>query len=413
LSALGLMPQLRLLGNALSAIAMLIALVLAWRVLSDGMNALQGGGLAAFWVRPPASAATATPEESEAAWRAQLAQYPVDYKALVMLGRELERQGRIADARAAMDEALRLAPADQRTLLEVSAFYLRAGDVSKALWVMERVAHFYPGVRESLWPVFAGALDGGRHDDFFAAAARANPDWWPQFFSYACQKSANVDALQRLFATRAAEGIVDADERRCMIGRLQQENEWANSYQAWINSLPPEQRQRVGYVFNGNFEWPLSDVGFDWRIPAQEGVDVRVLPIDGASGPRALKVEFVNKLWEGPPVQQHLMLYPGRYRFEGLGRADRLQTWLGVQWGLYCLPLNGSGGQQLTRSNAFMGSSGWERLGVDFTVPGDCPVQVLRLELANPRHAAAMDDRVTVRLRGSIWFEDLRVRRLD
>ena len=74
MSALGLTPQLRPLGNALSAIAMLIALVLAWRVVSNGMNALQGGGLAAFWVRPPASAATATPEESEAAWRAQLAQ---------------------------------------------------------------------------------------------------------------------------------------------------------------------------------------------------------------------------------------------------------------------------------------------------------------------------------------------------
>src|SRR5208283_420343 len=156
----------------------------------------------------------------------------------------------------------------------------------------------------------------------------------------------------------------------------------------------------------------LSDVGFDWRIPAQEGVDVRVTPIEGVSGQRALKVEFVNKLWEGPPVQQHLMLFPGRYRFEGRGRVDGLQTWLGIQWGLYCVPGNGAGAWQLARSDRFMGSSGWEGFGSDFTVPGDCPVQVLRLELANPRHAAAMDDHVTVRLRGSIWFSDLRVRSL-
>jgi hypothetical protein len=409
LSATGSMPQLRS-GDAFSAIAILIALVLAWRVVSNGLSALQAGDVPAFGVRPPESFAPAAPE---ATWRTQLSKYPVDYKALVMLAPELERQGRIADARAAMDEALLLAPGDQRTLLEASAFYLRAGDVSKALLVMRRTAEFYPDVRESLWPVFTAALDGSRHDDFFADVARANPDWWAEFFRYACQKSADVDALQRVFAARTAAGVLDADERRCLIGRLQHENRWTDAYQIWLNSLPPEQRQRVGYIFNGSFEWPLSDVGFDWRIPAQDGIDVRVLPIDDVSGRQVLKVEFVNKLWEAPPIQQHLMLFPGRYRFEGRGRVDGLQTWLGLQWGLYCVPVNGSRVVQLTHSGRFVGSSGWEPFGSDFNVPDSCPVQLLRLELVNPRGAAEMDDHVTVRLRGSIWFSDLRVRSLD
>ena len=116
----------------------------------------------------------------------------------------------------------------------------------------------------------------------------------------------------------------------------------------------------------------MSNVGFDWTIPPQDGVDVDAQPIGGATGRRALKVEFVNKRWAGPPVQQYLMLYPGRYRFEGRGRSDGLETWLGVQWGLYCLPASGKEPRQLARSGRFLASSDWEAWGDDFAVPGDC-----------------------------------------
>lgn len=410
MSEIGLTPKLHTGRHVLSAVAILIALVLAWCVVRSGISALRAGNVAAFVVPPPEISTTTAPEPQ---WRKEISEYPVDHKALVMLARDLERQGRIADARAAMDEAVQLAPADQRTLLEAIAFHLRTGDVSHALPLMQRAADFYPALHESLWPAFAAALDRSGRDDFFADVARANPEWWPEFFRYACQKSTNVDALQRVFAARMAAGVADADERRCLIDRLQHENRWANAYQIWLNSLPPEQLKRIGYVFNGNFEWPLSNVGFDWRIPAQNGVDVAIVPIDGVADRRALRVEFTRKLWEGPPVQQYLMLFPGRYRFEGRGRVDGLQTWLGVQWGLYCVPVPGGPPLQLTRAGGFMGSSGWEAFGGDFAVSANCPVQLLRLELANPRGAAEMDDQVTVRLRGSIWFDDLRVRSLD
>jgi hypothetical protein len=40
-----------------------------------------------------------------------------------------------------------------------------------------------------------------------------------------------------------------------------------------------------------------------------------------------LRIEFVRKGWSGTPVQQNQMLVPGKYRFEGRGRADGLDTW--------------------------------------------------------------------------------------
>src|SRR6185295_12408970 len=95
-------------------------------------------------------------------------------------------------------------------------------------------------------------------------------------------------------------------------------------------------RKRIGYVYNGDFETPLSNVGFDWVVLPQDGVNVEAQAIEGAEGRRALRVEFVRKRWSGTPVQQYLMLAPGRYRLEGRGRADGLDTWIGVQWRLSC-----------------------------------------------------------------------------
>ena len=397
-------------GGAIVVIAIVIALVLAWRVVVTGADRWRDEeGV------PPALA-QAAPEEvatPERQWRTRLTHNPADYVALVMLALEFEQQGRKDDAHAAMREALRLAPADRQTLLQAGALLLRGGDVTQALPILQRAADLYPQTREAIWPAFARALDGGRHDEFFTTLAVSNVSWWPEFFRYACQKSKDSDALQRVFAKRTDSHAADADGRRCLVDRLLREQRWASGYQVWLNSLPADQRQRIGFVFNGDFELPISNLGFDWTITPQAVVVVEALPTEGAAGRRALKVEFVNQRWAGTPVQQRLMLVPGRYRFDGRGRSVGLDTWLGVQWGIYCLSAGGATTRQLTRIGRFRGTTPWEEMDTEFTVPPDCPAQVLRLELANPRAEADTPGNVAARLRGTVWFDDFRVRSVE
>jgi hypothetical protein len=396
--------------HALPALAVVVALVLVWRVFATGAAALLEGTRAAEPERARAPVESGAPD---APWRARLARNPTDYAALVVLALELERQGKTADARDAMRAALRLAPADERTLVEAAAFHLRTGDEAQALAILRRALDLYPSVQGTAWPFLTAALDGGRSAEFFSGIARENPAWWLSFFRHACRSAADVDAVQRLLAARSAAGVAVPDEWRCLIGRLQRENRWANAYQAWLNSLPREQQKRVGYVFNGDFEAAPSNMGFDWIVAEQPGVSIATQAIDGAGGRRALHVEFVRKRWAGPPVQQYLMLFPGRYKLEGRGRSDGLETWLGVQWGLYCLEQAGKDGRQLARSDRFRGMTNWVEFAEDFTVPRDCGAQVLRLELANPRRDADVPGNVAARLNGSVWFDDFRVRSLD
>ena len=143
---------------------------------------------------------------SDAPWRARLARNPTDFPALVLLALQLERQGKTAEATGAMHEAMRLAPADERTLLEAAAFHLRAGEEAQGLAILRRAVELNPTAANAAWPVFAAALNSGRHDAFFADAARDNPGWWPQFFEQACRAATDLGAVQRAFAVRSGVG---------------------------------------------------------------------------------------------------------------------------------------------------------------------------------------------------------------
>ncbi len=392
------------------ALAAVVALALTWRIIVTGVDSLRDSGAV------PLLNATSSPlevQEPEAIWRKRLARNPADYGALLNLALQLERDGKKDAARDAAAGALRLAPASQGVLLQTAFLYLRAGDEAPGLVVLRRFVELYPNEGDKVWPVFTAALDSGRHRDFFTRAARDNPVWWLRFMGHACSH-ATVGGIQQAFTTRVDAGLTTVEERRCVVARLQREGQWTTAYQYWLNSLPAEQKQRVGFVFNGGFEAPLSNLGFDWIVPTQEDIVVNADLTEGASGKRALHVTFVNKRYSGPPLYQYLMLFPGKYRFDGKGRADGLSSRLvGVQWGLYCHDAKGGQGPQLARSDPLMGSADWAYFQQEFVVTKDCPVQLLRLELANLQRDAKSGGNVAIRMRGGVWFDDLRVRIVD
>ena len=84
-----------------------------------------------------------------------------------------------------------------------------------------------------------------------------------------------------------------------------------------------------------------------------------------------------------------------------------------MQWGIYCNASPGAEPKQLAHTDRFMGSSEWSDFHQAVVVPNDCPVQILRLELANPRRDANVAGNVAIRIRGGLWFDDMRMRRVD
>lgn len=385
-----------------------VALLLAWWVLAAGFRALRGAD-------NTADAAFAqivqggTPPPPDAAWREQIARNPTDARPYRKLARVLEEQGKPAEAQAGFEQALRLDPTHPQVLQDAAGFYLRAGDATRALPLLARAVELYPSRGPDVWPIFAEELESGRGGEFLLRVARENPAWWSRFFREICEEAANEALLTQLFTARADAGVLTNVERTCLIGRMQRAGRWSDAYEIWRLSLPREQHGAAASVFNGGFEWPLSNLGFDWIVPQQDAASVDAEPIDGARGKRALRVTFVNKLYAGTPIYHYLMLRPGRYQLEGLRRADGLESWLGLQWGVYCYADGNANPRQLARTEPFSGSGAWGPFRRDFAVPAGCPVQMLRLELSNPRRDAETPGNVPARLRGTLWFDDLEI----
>ena len=399
------MPRAVLLG-----LAGLLAIFLGWRVLAAGEDALQRRKVLAGEISlGPALGASG----ADAEWRQRFARNPAEGRALAMLALELERQGQREQAAVAMGDALRLSPADLGTLQEAISFYLRTGDEAKALAALWHAAETVPvRYQFSRWDLLLAALDSGRHRHFFGDIARRKSRVWPGFFKLACEGSGNVAALRAMFDARVKAGLGTAEERGCVIDRLQRANLWSDAYVLWVNGLAPGERERIGLVFNGSFELPLSNRGFDWRMRAQEGVQVSTEFADGSAERQVLHVAYASALFAGPPIHQSLLLTPGRYRFDARARLN-LESWRGLQWALYCRDEAGRETGQLFATDRLIGLSDWKKLHNEFSVPANCPVQTLRLELAPSRSEANSAEEVRVRLKGDLWFDDLVARKID
>lgn len=389
------------------ALAAAIAAVLGWRAIATGVEAVRARAAEG----EPAQAAGAAP--ADAAAKARIARDPTDVAALLALGGELERSGRRVDAAAAMRAAAALAPADPQVLVRVAGHLLRSGDEAQGLATLGRAADAGRGeLADVVVRAFVAALDSGRHREFFASAARANPAWWPAFFRQACVRALGTEPLAAVVAARAEAALAAPEEWQCAIGRLQREGEWARAHQLWLNSLPPDARRRVGHVFNGGFEsWP-TNAGFDWVVAPQDGVSVTAESAAGATGARSLAVTYANVRYANPPVFQYLMLGPGRHRLDARGRIE-LESTFGLQWGLYCDRGASAARRPLARTGASAGRAGWDAVHAEFVVPADCPVQRLELELAGPGPDGQASAGVAAKLRGTIRFDDLAIRFLD
>jgi hypothetical protein len=159
----------------------------------------------------------------------------------------------------------------------------------------------------------------------------------------------------------------------------------------------------LGNVYNGGFEAPVTNLGFDWRISSPRGAVAETVETYGARGDKALHVSFNGERVRFQHVSQYLFLDAGRYRLQGRGRPDGLKAERGLRWRVRCVGAN----PFLAESEPFLGSDEWRNFTVDFTIPArECPAQLLRLEL---------DGRVELdfEARGDAWFDDLTIARLE
>jgi hypothetical protein len=147
-------------------------------------------------------------------------------------------------------------------------------------------------------------------------------------------------------------------------------------------------------IYNGDFERSAGIPPFTWEL----GQSVGWTPSIGAAPARkgkALRIEY-DGFSSPPPVQQTLVLGPGNYVLiadvyeETLSGADKL-TWV----------VNCPGSAQPVARLPYTShlSQRWQRVRAGFTIPDNCPSQLLQL-VASPgdRHTSIV-----------VWYDNLRI----
>lgn len=343
------------------------------------------------------------PQTASRRLQAAIAGNPADGRAYAALAVIHEARGDFAQADKLMETAAKLSPQRSDVQLQAGAYWSRRGDSVRTLQHLDTALRHRPELRASLFPELLKIVENPANQTMLASLLKQPVPWWPEFFVYASRMGNTSATAGRLYALG---GYISEDGRkplpneavRAYLERLQKDGQWRDAWFIWINGLSKEEINQSGHVFNGSFERPFGNLGFDWISQRDPAVIVENSATYGTTGERALHLLFRGLRMPFRHLHQYLLLPPGKYYLQGRVRPERLEATHGMQWVLYCEGKN----EPLAATDTFRGNDDWTRFRVEFLVESDCPVQKLQLELAGK---IQLDYEVT----GGIWFDDLAV----
>jgi tetratricopeptide (TPR) repeat protein len=327
--------------------------------------------------------------------------YPLEARALTLLGLIAERERAPTSAEVLMRLSGARSWRDRITHSWLFNSDVRRGDYAGALPHIDAILRAYREARSELFPVLAAltvtppafkALT-----DFLATA----PPWRGWFLYELSTRLANQSRLVELYAALADTGSPPSEEElRPYLNRLVRDGNFEQAYETWRQTLPPAQRAKTTYLYNGDFELPLDGSPFNWVLTPIPGADIQVVAGSDGGAKRALLVQFSGARVQFANVRQLLMLPPGNFTLAGEAKTESLNTPRGLRWRLICAD---GANKHLAETELLSGSRSWARFSAGFQVPKQgCQAQWLQLELP----ARIASERA---IEGQAWYQNLRV----
>jgi hypothetical protein len=175
---------------------------------------------------------------------------------------------------------------------------------------------------------------------------------------------------------------------------------YALAYYSWLQFLPADKLGKAGLIFDGDFEFPPSDLPYEWNIQSGAGAITEIAPKDDQPNEQALSIEFGSGRIDFHPVYQMLALKPGSYTLSGMFKGD-IHGLRGLRWKIECLEPPAT----LAETEMFLGNfPRWTKFATTFDTPPDCQAQMLELVL----DARSASEKM---VSGSAWFDHIAVER--
>lgn len=281
---------------------------------------------------------------------------------------------------------------------------LRQRKFAEALQHADAILRTRPDLLDQfLAPLTAIAADGpGRQA--LVDVLKTDPPWRAWFLARLPQQSSASTTYAVLSALATAAAPLPAAELQPYIDQLIKGGDYQVAFLAWLHFLPPAQSNALPYLFNGDFELPVSGIVFDWTIATIRGATTTVVDTGEKDLGHVLRAVFSSTRVPYRQVSKLLVLPPGAYDLTGLVKSDNFVNARGMVWQITCAE---DETQVVGTSDPVVGTSSWRSFGMGFVVPSSgCQAQWLRLKLAA---RIPVEEQVS----GAIWYDRLAITRAN
>ena len=309
---------------------------------------------------------------------------PTAVQAAATLGILAEAGGHVAMARRRFAYADLLSRRDLVTRLWLIEDAVRRGSTREALHHYD-IALRTADVAGVLFPVLSAASSDPKVATELVRVMSGQPAWAEAFTVYAAGHGRDPEGTMRLFRRLQAAHIpVAPAARTALVDSLIRDGRFDAAWDYYATQHPGADRRTSRPLEMAISDKPRSRL--DWiSSGAQDGISVTM--------PRAANgyLDYlIPPTASGQLVAQLQLLPPGSYRIEGRGRTGGQAGQPGPYWVLRCIP----GYRELGRVDAPRPASGTARFAGDFTVPADCPAQLLAMIARAPDDPAGIAGRI-------------------
>jgi hypothetical protein len=366
------------------AAAAAASLLLGWWVVkTSAVDALVGGAPAAAAAAAPdhpevrlaiavgdidLGAGTIQPQQQRAA-AAALARAPLADEPFLLAGLAAISAGRAAQGETLLEEARRRNPRLRPARLFLLDRYLREGKVDEAGIELAALRRLVPGVADALVPQLAYLVRDERSGAGLIRILNRDPDVQQAVLGQLAATGADPDLILRIAGTgRLAPTRDGLPWQNALLQALIARGDMVRAVRLWrtFAGLPAGPDDKG--VHDGGFQGLPGGAPFNWSLTSSSvGVAER-------TPAPALQIEFFGRETVNL-AQQMMTLRPGRYHLQFHVEGDAKGDDSRLAWRVLC---HGSDAQLIEVVLRDV-TAAPRTLGGEFTVPANCPAQILRL----------------------------------
>ena len=334
-----------------------------------------------------------------ASYELSLRSNPTDGRTWLALAKAYRDRGMKDRAGYAISKAASLDRNNSTIIWESGVFSLLEGDAPQGIRLFRRFITMVPGEQEAVYSLcYSLAVDPAYLLEHLV------PPAYPFYRTYL-----GFLASQKLLdeAGEVWKKMKEMDPQRedslgyvdLLIGSGDMDrarSEWDDFVKRY--GLTGKARPEGELLWNGDFELPPENGGFDWRIARAAGVrifrdkDVRWL------NDTSLSVNFDGQSNPGIAIAQEIVpVEPGRtYRLAGYIRTEKLTTTSGIVFGVSGFSCDAFS----AKTEPVSGTTLWKKTELEFTTPSAC--RAVRVAVLRER-----SDKLDSKISGDAWIDSL------